>query len=88
MVPGKKLYKTAEAHFQQFCSDNFRKEVASDVISGVIADPTRMDVRVKFDDSRSNCSQHIRQPHFVTDERRRPADNVVTGKNAAYQPFA
>ena len=45
--------------------DNFRPEVHSDVISGVIVDPTGVKVRVKFVDSRSNRSRDIRLPHFA-----------------------
>ena len=47
-----------------------RSEAASDVISDVIVDPTGVDVRVKFGDSKSNRSRDIGLPHFVTDERR------------------
>ena len=39
--------------------NNFRPEVHSDVISGVLVDPTGMKVRVKFGDSRSNHSRDI-----------------------------
>ena len=40
----------------------------SDVISGVIADPTSVKVPVKFGDSKSNRSRDIRLPHFVTND--------------------
>ena len=40
----------------------------SDVISGVIIDPTVMKVLVKVDDSRLNVSRDIRLPHFVTND--------------------
>ena len=50
-----------------------------------------MDVRVKFDDYRSNRCRDIRATHFVMDddddddERRRPTDPVVRGpKNRNY----
>ena len=46
-------------------ADNFRPEVHSDVISGVVVDPTGVKVRAKLDDSRSNRSRDIRLPHFV-----------------------
>ena len=49
--------------------DNSQPEEASDVISGVIVEPTSMDISVKFGDSRSNRSGDIWLPHFVTDER-------------------
>ena len=49
---------------------NFRPEVARDVISGVLVDPTGTDVLVKFRYYRSNCSRDIRLPHFVTNELR------------------
>ena len=40
----------------------------------MVVDTTGTDVRVKFGDSRSNRSQDIRLPHFVTDvERTTPA---------------
>ena len=46
-------------------------------VSGVVVDPTGMDVLVKFGDSRSNRSRDIRRdiwlPQFVTDERTTPA---------------
>ena len=46
-----------------------RPEAASDAISGVVVDPTGMDVRVKLGDSKSNRSRDIRLLHFLTDER-------------------
>ena len=57
-------------HFRQFFFHNdFRQEVASDVISGVVVQPTRMDVRMKCGDSRSNRSQDIRgATQFVVKE--------------------
>ena len=45
---------------------NLWPELVSDVISGVIIDPTGVMVLVKFGYSRSNRSQDIRLPHFVT----------------------
>ena len=48
-----------------FCS---RPEVTTDVISGVVVDPTGVKVRVTFGDSKSNLSQDIRRPHFVTND--------------------
>ena len=49
---------------------NFEPQVTSDVIP-VVVDPASMYIRVKFGDSRSNCSRDTRLPHFVTDERHR-----------------
>ena len=56
--------------FDRFSNvDNFRPEVDSDVISGVvIVDPTGVKIRVKFGDSRSNHSRDIRLLHFVTND--------------------
>ena len=48
--------------------DNCQTEEVSDVISGVIVDPTGMKVRVEFGDSRSNRARDIRLPHFVTND--------------------
>ena len=44
--------------FDRFFSnvDNLRREVISDVLPGVLLEPTGVDVLVKFDDSRSNRS--------------------------------
>ena len=49
-------------------SDNCQLGVASDVIPSVFIDPTGLGVAVKLGDSTSNCSRHIRLPHFVTDD--------------------
>ena len=52
--------------FDRFSNvDNFRPEEDSDVISGVVVDPTGMKVCVKFSDSRSNRSRDMRLSHFV-----------------------
>ena len=40
----------------------------SDVISGVVVDPTGIKVPVKFGDSRSNRSRDLRLPLFVTND--------------------
>ena len=48
-----------------FNFDNCQTEVVSDVISGMVVDPTGVKARVKFDDSRSNRSRDIRLPYFV-----------------------
>ena len=48
--------------------DNFRPKTRSDVMSGVLIDPTGLKVHVKFDDSRSNRSRNKRLPHFVTND--------------------
>ena len=53
-----------------FFHDNFRPEVASDVMFGVVVERTRMDVTGKFGDSRSNRSRDIRAARFVMDEQR------------------
>ena len=49
-----------------FNGDKFRPEGYSDVMSGVVIDPTGVKGRLKFGDSMSNCSRDIRLPHFVT----------------------
>ena len=55
--------------FDRFLNfDNCQLEVVSDVISGVVIDPTGVKVRVKFGDSRSNRSRDIRLPHFVMND--------------------
>ena len=41
-------------------------EAVSDVISGVLVDPTGVEVSAKFGDSRQNRFLDIRLPHFVT----------------------
>ena len=51
--------------FDSFFRDNFRLEVVSDVISYMAIEYISMDVRLKFGDSRSNCSGDIRISHFV-----------------------
>ena len=56
--------KQSEAAFSTIFQNNFRLEVVSDVISGVVVDPTDMKVRVKFGDSRSNRSRDIRLPQM------------------------
>ena len=38
----------------------------SDVISGIVVDPTGVKVPLKFGDSKSNRSRDIRLPHFDT----------------------
>ena len=48
--------------------NNFQPEVHSDVISSGFVDPAGLKVLVKFGDSRSNSSQDIRLPHFVTND--------------------
>ena len=42
-----------------FFQDNFRPEVASDVVSDAVVEPTGMKVSLKFGDSRSNFSRDI-----------------------------
>ena len=44
-------------------------EVDDDVISGMAVDNADMDVRIKFDDFRSNGSRDIRGVYFVSNER-------------------
>ena len=52
--------------YQPFSNfDNFRPEVDSEIISGVVIDPTGAKVSVKFGDSRSKRSRDIRLPDFV-----------------------
>ena len=48
--------------------DNFRPEVCSHVISGVVVDTTGVKVCVKFGDSTSNRSRDIPMPDFVTND--------------------
>ena len=56
-------------HFRPFSNvDNFRPEVYSDVMSGVLVDPREMKTSVKLGDSRSNRSRDIRLPQFVTND--------------------
>ena len=61
--------------------DNFRPEVPSDIISGVVVDPAGVKVRVKFGDSGSNRSRDIRLPHFVMND---DAGRQTLWQNAAY----
>ena len=49
-------------------ANNFRPEVDSDIISGVVVDPTGVKVRRQCGDSRSNRLRDIRLPHFVTND--------------------
>ena len=58
----------ARAIAKQLLCDNFRPEVASDVVSGVDEEQFGMNVHVKFVDFRSNRSRDIRLPHFVTND--------------------
>ena len=53
-----------------FNFDNCQPEVASDLISCMAVQYVGVDVCVKFGDSRSNRSQDIRLPHFVTEDNR------------------
>ena len=67
--------------------DNCQLEVVSDVISGMVVDPTGVKVPVKFGDSRSNRSRDIRLPHFVTndsDSGRWTYDNRAKRRIAAF----
>ena len=53
-------------HFRPFWNfANCQPEVVSDVISGVVIDPTGLKVPVILCDSRSNRSCDMRLPHFV-----------------------
>ena len=45
--------------------DNFRPEVRSDIISGMVVGPMGVKASVKLGDSRSNRSRDIRLPQFV-----------------------
>ena len=63
---GDSRLKSSEASFS---ADNFRPEVANDVISGMIVDPTSLKVFERFGDSMSSRSRDIRLSHFATDER-------------------
>ena len=58
----------ARAITKQLLCDNFRPEVASDVISGMNVEQVGMNVHVKFGDFRSNRFRDIRLPHFVTND--------------------
>ena len=64
-----------------FDSDNFRPELAVDVISDVDVDHVDVDVPVKLGDFSSSPSRDIPAAQFVRydDERRRcrPTDHVV-----------
>ena len=57
--------------------DNFRSEVCSDDISGVVLGPTGMKVHANGGDSRSNRSRDARLPHFVTND---DSDNDEAGR--------
>ena len=48
--------------------DNCQPETVSDVISGVVVNPTGVKVHVKLGDSRLNRSRDIPLPHFVTND--------------------
>ena len=65
---GDSRLKPSEASFPALFSnvDNFRPEAYSDVISGVVVEPTGVKVAVKLGDSRSTRSRDIRLPNFVT----------------------
>ena len=43
--------------FSEIFCDKGRPEVASDIMWGLAVDQVGLDVRVKFDDYRSNCSE-------------------------------
>ena len=55
----------AGAVTKQLLFDNFRLEVASDVISGADVEQIGMNIGVKFGESRSNRARDIRLSHFV-----------------------
>ena len=59
-------------HFRQVFRNNFRPEVANDVVSGEAVELVGVDVRVKFGDSRSNRYRYIRAAHFVIDDEQTP----------------
>ena len=65
---GDSRLKPSEASFSAL----FRTSITSDrkyiVISDVVVDPAGVKFLVKFGDSRSNRSQDILQPHFVTND--------------------
>ena len=50
--------------------DNFRPEVVSDVISGVVVDPADVKVFVKFGDSVSNRSRDKQLPQMCDEQLR------------------
>ena len=53
------FFLLANFRYDDDSCDNFRPEVDSDVISGVVVEATGMKVRVKSGDSRSNRSPDI-----------------------------
>ena len=66
-------------NFPRYFRDNFRSEVASDVIFSATIHDISMHVCVKFVESRSNRSCYINPAHFVTttNERRQPTRAVT-----------
>ena len=64
--------------------DNFRLEVYSDVISGVIVDSAGVKVLVKFGDSRSNRSRDMRLDSYDNDNN----DNDAGRRILWYHPAA
>ena len=81
--------------------DNFRLEVAGDVIAAANVGQVGTDGPVKFGDSRADGSRDIRLPHFVTNgdagvrcsshAKRRKAENVAStalGRILVVQHFA
>ena len=58
-----------------FCS---RPKVGSDVISGVVVDPTGVKVLVKFSDPTSNRSPEVQLPHLRHKRPRRQHTPVIT----------
>ena len=55
-------------HSRRIFRGNFRSEADSDVIYGVVVEPSGMKIRVKFGDSRLNRSRDKRLPYFVTND--------------------
>ena len=49
-----------------FYVDDFRTEFDSDVMSGVVVDPSSLKILVKFGVSRTDRARVIRLTHFVT----------------------
>ena len=67
--------------------DNFRQEVSSDVMSGVVVDPMGVKVCVKFGEFRSNRLRDIRLPlaslcYERRQRQRRPTDPMIIRQNA------
>ena len=65
--------------------DNFRPELGSDVISGMIVTPVGMKVGVKLCNSKSNRSRDIRLPHYLPNDNDDESDDDAGVRRSSHK---